>query len=713
MQQKKEKINELNELYREAEDLDRDLFSEQRSNILLVSGDHYTKKNSRWWNRIRDAKDLSNEQKLRLTKNHTQKISKIYINNILTYAPGVTISPKTGSELQDQKAAELNLAVWQDWKIRNKYKQRVREFAQDFFDIGEVCSKIFFDPSAGLFRGYEAEVDEFGQPILDESGQYTKSSRAIFTGDVVCERIFGFNLLRHPDAKSMHEPHCKIIRKMVDVEKGLSMFSEDDERRKFIEKSMDETFMVFEATSGGYSQAHNQFLMVEYYYPPCHEYPNGYYYITTKQGILFEGELPFGVFPIKFAGFDEIPTTPRGRSLIKQLRPYQAEINRAGSKIAEHQITIGDDKILYSMGSKISQGKVLPGVRGIEYAGAPPTILTGRTGDQYLGYMTSQIEEMYRVANLAEDMEEKPQQMDAYAMLFSSMRNKKKFILYAEKFEDFLKENCEGVLALAKGSLPDEMIIPAIGRSEIVNMSEFRNTEPMQYQIVVEAQGEDVETKMGKQLVLNQVMQYVGSNLEKEDIGKLVRNMPFANLDESFKDLTMNYDMATNIILGLDRGEYSEPVKYQDHKYIIRRLTDRTLQADFKFLAPQIQQAYYTLIQQHEQVEVQELEAIKQAQSEFIPTGGYLVACDFYVTDKVDAGKTKRARIPYESLAWLMRKLDAQGMGQQALEQMSQGAIAEMTQAISAQSNQDRQAQLGMGPLSGVVGQPNPEGMLQ
>lgn len=708
----KTRITELNELYREAEDLDRDIFSEQRSNILLVSGDHYTRRNSRWWNRIRDNKDLSNEQKLRLTKNHTQKISKIYVNNILTYAPGVVILPKNEGELQDQKAAELNQAVWMDWKHRNKYKAKVREFAQDFIDIGEVFSKVFFDPMAGKFRGYEAELDEFGQAILDESGQYTPSSRAIFTGEVICERLFGFNVLRHPDAKSLNDDYCKITRKMVSVDKGLAMFSEGDERRKFIEESMDETFMVFEANSGSYSQAKDQFLMIEYYYPACVEYPNGYYYITTKKGILFEGELPFGIFPINHACFDEVQTSPRGRSIIKQTRPYQAEINRAGSKIAEHQITIGDDKILYSMGSKVSQGKVMPGVRGIEWSGAPPTIMAGRSGEQYLAYMNSQIEEMYRVANLYEDMEEKAsQQADPYAVLFKSLRNKKKFVTYAEKFEEFLVSNAEKVLELTKQYYPDDMVIPAVGRSEAINLQEFRNTTPMQYQIKVEARGEDMETQFGKQLVLNQVMQYVGSNLDKEDIGKLVRNMPFANLDESFKDLTLNYDMATNIILALDRGEVPEPVKYQDHKYIIRRLTDRTLQADFRYLAPEIQQNYQALISLHQQIEVQELEAIKQAQSEFIPTGGYLVACDFYVTDSEDAGKTKRARIPYESLAWLMKKLEAQGMGQKALEQMSQGAIAEISQALSAQVNQGQGA-LGMGPLSNTnAGQVGSQGV--
>lgn len=700
---KKKKIDELNELYNEAEQLDSEVFSEQRSNILLVSGDHYTRKNSRWWNRIRDNKDLSNEQKLRLTKNHTQNISKKYTNSIITYAPGVSILPKNENELQDQKSAELNQAIWLDWKHRSKYKQKVREFAQDFIDIGEVFSKTFFDPMVGKFLGYEAEVDEFGEAILDENGQYSPSSRAIFRGDIVCERIFGFNLLRHPDAKSHRDPYCKMVRKMVDIETGKSMFTADDERSKFIEESMDETFMVFEAGTGAYSKAKDQFLMIEYFYPPCHQYPNGYFYITTKKGILFEGELPFGVFPIQSATFDEVQTSPRGRSIIKHIRPYQAEINRAGSKIAEHQITIGDDKILYQSGSKLSQGKVMSGVRGIEYAGAQPTIMPGRAGDQYLSYMNSQIEEMYRVANIYEELQDKQQNTDAYAVLFQSVRNKKKFTMYAEKFEEFLIDQCEAVLTLARGYYEEDMIIPAIGRAEAVNIAEFKNTTPLQYSVRVEARGEDMETQFGKQLVLNQVMQYVGSNLEKEDIGKLVRNMPFANLDESFRDLTLNYDMATNIILALDRGEYSPPQKYQDHKYIIRRLVDRTLLSDFRFMSPEIQQNYARLIQEHEMVEAQEMMSIKAAQSEFIPTGGYLVACDFYVTDGKDSGKTKRARIPYESLAWLMKRLETQGMSQESLEKMRQGAIAELSQAVSAQANQGR-GTLGQGPLSNTQG---------
>jgi hypothetical protein len=42
------------------------------------------------------------------------------------------------------------------------------------------------------------------------------------------------------------------------------------------------------------------------------------------------------------------------------------------------------------------------------------------------------------------------------------------------------------------------------------------------YEIVVEAQADDVETKMGQQLVLNNVLQYTASQMSKEDIGKFI-----------------------------------------------------------------------------------------------------------------------------------------------------------------------------------------------
>src|SRR5688572_8232082 len=114
---------ELNSLYNNAETVDSALFSEQRSNLLLVSGDHYQKRKSEAFNsRLRDAKNVSDDVKLRLTKNHVQRISRAYVNNILTNSPNVAIVPQLDNEIQDQKDAELNMAVWKD--AYTKYKMK-------------------------------------------------------------------------------------------------------------------------------------------------------------------------------------------------------------------------------------------------------------------------------------------------------------------------------------------------------------------------------------------------------------------------------------------------------------------------------------------------------------------------------------------------------------------------------------------------------------
>ena len=117
----------------------------------------------------------------------------------------------------------------------------------------------------------------------------------------------------------------------------------------------------------------------------------------------------------------------------------------------------------------------------------------------------------------------------------------------------------------------EENLVPAIGRAELINISEFKNTSPLFYQIKLEPGTEDLETKLGKQLTFNQVMQYVGSNLDPKDIGKLIRTSPYANNELAAEDLTMDFDNANNMILSLDRGEPMQPSMYDDKKCLIKR----------------------------------------------------------------------------------------------------------------------------------------------
>lgn len=677
-------ISELNQMYLDGESCDSDLFAEQRSNILLIAGDHYTKKQSRFWSRVRDAKDLTHEQKIRLTKNHIQRITKTLRGNILQYAPGVTVAPKNENELKDQKVAQMHLAVWQDLKDRHNLRAHIRSWAQDFVDIGEVFVKVTFDPNAGDLLGYEQATDEMGNPLFDETGQPVSSEQPVFRGDIQFERVFGFNILRDPAAKSFSEARWVCERKMVDTKDLQKLVSDDEEKAKLVETNPDETYKVFDAARGQYQDAKGQTMLREYYLRPCPMYPKGYYFITTSKGILFEGELPDGVFPIVQAGYDDIPTSARARGIVKQLRPYQAEVNRSASKIAETQITLGDDKVLMQAGSKLAPGANLPGVRSMTFTGMTPVVMAGRSGEQYLAYMQSQIQEMYEVANVKDDSVDQGQQVDVYTQLFQSIRNKKKFSIYAEKFEDFLTDVCRTALKLAKLYYTDQNLVPAIGAPEFINIPEFKSTDDISYQIKLEAQSEDMETKLGKQLSMNHILQYVGPNLSKEDIGKIIRAMPYSNGEEAFNDMTLDYDNATADILALDRGEYPAVNPYDDHDYMLKRLAKRMKQRDFQFLSPQVQGLYAKKKNEHMAFQRAQLEATQAAQAGFIPTDGYLVTIDFYVSDPKDPAKVRRARVPYSAVVWLLKRLEQQGLTQQALQGMNEQMLAEMSQQLGA-----------------------------
>ena len=676
-------VADLNKMFQKAEDADRQIYAEMRSNIMLVSGEHYSKKNNRFWNRLRDSRMLNVNKKLRLTKNHIQVITKTYRNNLLKWAPGVKCVPQIDTEIQDVKSAELHQSVLVHINKQVNHKKNVPRYAKSFIDIGEVCVKAFYDPNKGDFLGYEPMVDEFGNEFVDPAGQMIPDKeRPVFSGAMVNEHVYAFNLFRDPDAKSMDDSPWLGIRKMIGYNELMSSI-EDPEIKKSIEKSRDETFMVFNGADGKFEESKNQVLLREFYFRPCKEYPRGYYYIATKEVIIFEGELPGGIFPIVWEGFDEVETTPRKRSIIKQLRPYQAEINRASSQVATHQVTLGDDKLVVNNNAKVEHGGILPGVRVIKTnsvgANGGIHVMQGRSGDHFLPYISGQIDEMYRVANMVEEQKQKTDgQMDIWGTLYGSIKNKKEFSIYSNFFEGFLKELAEVNLKLARHHFPAGEVIQMVGKKEFVNMEEFKNPQSLGYQIDIEPSSDDAESILGKQMMINHTLQYVGNQLEREDIGKMLRESPMGNFNKAFDDFTVDYDNAKNDILQLERGEQPSLSRYENMQYKIRALTHRIKQSDFEFLSPEVQNLFRNYLAICEATEAEKVAEIQRAESGFIPDGGGLITLNGV---KDQDGET--LRVPYASLEWLVSKLNDQNAMKGQLEVLNDGAVADMSHMLN------------------------------
>lgn len=673
-------IDQLNKKWMDAETAIKDLFAEQRSNILLVTGNHYSRKTSSYLERLKTNKAITNEAKIRLVKNHIQNITKMYVNSILNLAPSVMVAPKHERELQSQKSAELNQSVWEHIKQSTNFKEKASSYCHDFIEIGECFVKTYWDSDVGTRLPYENLVDEFGQVV---------QQTVVMSGALRYEKFFGFDAIIDPAAQDFDDARWIAFRKMADKEPLEIRYANDEEKLRFIKDSSKETYRVF--SQYGYNTSEqNKVMIKEFYFKPCLAYPKGYYYIVTSSGILEEGELPAGEFPISYVGFDRIPTCARHQSIIKQARPYQGEINRAASKQAEHQVTLGDDKILIQAGTKLSQGGTLAGIRGVAYTGLKPEILQGRDGSQYVDYILGQIEEMYKVCGVSELYEDKETgEQDQYTQLFKSMRNKRKFSMYAEKFELFLKDICEKSLKLYKFHALPQDLVPVVGKNEYVNIPEFKNNTDNSFKIVLENVDGNLDDMIGKQLTLNNLLQYAGNQLSNQDVGEVIRNMPFLNGEQILGDLTLNYDSAVNMILALDRGELPMVDPSDDHVYMIKRLVNRMRQSDFQFLPEQIKANYMQVKQQHEEIQSQQLQEEQQASLGQIPAAGRLIGVDFYVNyDPNDMSKSRRAKLPYDSIDWLLGRLEKQGMTLDVLSQLDQQSQNEMQNMAQSQGLQ-------------------------
>lgn len=678
---------ELNELYQKAEAVDREVFAEMRSNILLVSGDHYQKRADRYFSQIRDNRDVSSETKLRLTKNHTQKITRHYETHILEYASGVSVAPQRETELQDQKSAEINNSVWQDAIHRWRLEEKRCEWVGDFVRSGEVAVYIRWNPDIGEIVGYEPLMDESGQPVLDEFGEMVPDEELpVWSGGFEFERLYAFNLLRDPAVKNMRDSDYLIYRSLVPKKQAMRMFRDDPDKQKLLVEEKGEEFIIFDASKGGYDRAASQVLFKEYFFKPSPENPKGKYVLATSAGILEETELPFGIWPIVWQGFDEHATAARARGIVKQIRPYQAEINRASSALAMHQVCIGDDKVLYQSGTKIAPGALLPGIRGISYQGAAPQILPGRDGSQFTAYIENQINELYNITDVFEIGQEKNAQFDPLALLYRSGKQRQKFNYHTKKFERFMVELCETFLKLAKEYYPDEMAIVAMGRNEMVNMAEFRSTDPLSYRIVIEPQDDTLETKFGRQVSMMHLLQYAGNNMSRDDIGMLARNLPFANSEEMFKDFTLDYDSAKNIMLALERGEMPDVDENDNPTFMIKKLSNRMRQPDFRYLPQQVQQAYFQTRQIYHQIEAQQLAKAQQAKNEFIPQDGPMIRCDMYVDSDDPEKASRRAEVPQNALNWLIKQLEFQAGGLDKLAQMNGGDMSQISDLLAQQA---------------------------
>ena len=661
----------LLELFKESSDADEKTYREMRSSIKMHAGDHYGRQgnNSRGWGSItrtgnNTKKDLN---RVRLVKNHAPRVADTYVNQIMDTVPDVEVISINSNDARSQRIADLNNQVLSEDKRRTKkYKQRLREKALDFVVTGEIAVKLFWDED----KDWVAEQD-----------------------------ILPFDLLRAPGIKKVEDSPWLIHRNIFSLDELKTMFGEEWVKKNAGSQSspMDQgveaygqAHVVFDTQEREYQRMEGMEIR-EFYLRPTAKFPNGYFCYFTDSGIIQEGELPGGIFPIQVARCLTTTSMSRGHSPFKKMYPYQQEINRASSQDASNNIHFGDDKMITGAHANVNIGDQIQGMSHLrvnQYGGKimdAIQIVPGTGIPKNIDYVLGLIKEMDYTLNIASLTEEKkgPRSGEISYVLYSTIKDKRKFSTVAQCFEEFLKEVAETKLKLFRHYLNASDLIHDSNRQDYIIIDDFKNTDEEDYLIEVKVRNNTPEELVGRQAMAREVMQYASQNLDPISLGHLLKETILGDSQALISHFTAPEETATQNLIALEKGMFPQFSETEDFSYKAKRITDRMNRADFHLLPPYIQQIFKEFLMLCEQKIAEHARDKMRLEKGIIPTTGPQINTDFYISAPSAGGGTKtiRAKFPSHSLEWLMEALKKQGTMMETIAPLpapSQGRIGNM-----------------------------------
>lgn len=696
----------LDSLYNQANSLDQPIFDRFVSYGRLTSGDHFYQQANKAITRSASWKSEP-KARLRLVQNHISRFVNVWSNSILDLSPDVDVIPDNPREEKDKKAASLNRSVKAHIIEESDFYSLQEELVKDFISLGESIIKISFEPQAGpLVPG---QIRKF---LDKQTGEVVEMQDQMPCGEIKFARIEPENLLRDPMGRNWNDArwlcHRHTLNKSDLIKMIKEMYANDPDAINSKINSLsdtDEQVNMYDGTDNMYlnEEKNKKILVREFYWRPCAEYPKGLYVMATKGAELFQSELPAGVFPIEIINFESNHGTPRGESRIKQLAPVQLEINRCVSKIAEAQITLGDDKIITTAGSKVAEINKYEGVRLFQVTGGTvPQIMEGRSGNQYLDHLMNQVATFDLLADIPQVSEDKMATLDPFAIFFLTSRQKKRFAKHATKFERFLIKIWKKTLKIHKRLIHPNAVIQILGASEKINMDEYKSQDDLGFQVKLKARTEDPESLIAKQFQINQFMQY--GNLNEADFGVLAKESPFLDKSDLALKSTLKADRAQNMILKLDKGKDLGMSPADDPGYMLQRLDTRMSQPDFDEITyrtpdgfvintEMIQGLYMQKRQQYLQLQAQRMQEKMQMEKGMIPTTGNRVKIQMYDSKMNKDGSIgmKQIAIPNDALEYLIKRLQAQETTAASLQQFDSQTQADLSSQMTSQNEPEGQ----------------------
>lgn len=242
----------------------------------------------------------------------------------------------------------------------------------------------------GQFQTAMAPLDDRGEPIVDEMGRPDPTAEPAFVdqGDIGVRVFSPFQVRVNPEADCDDDVIWTIIGEVMTVDEIIDRWPEAadevkgedvgllDEYDRLISTVAAGSDRQVTSTADERDRDLDKALVLHYHEKPCPEYPQGRFWIATKDTLL-EGptELPDNLWPVVIHMEDlTIPGRYYAQSTLEAVVGLNREYNEVNAAIKEHHNLMTKGKWLVPKGSGVKRGMITsePGEVIQHTPGLPP-----------------------------------------------------------------------------------------------------------------------------------------------------------------------------------------------------------------------------------------------------------------------------------------------------------------------------------------------------
>lgn len=218
---------------------------------------------------------------------------------------------------------------------------------------GTAYTLSWWDTSAGELQGERITAS------VAEDGSETLASEPVYSGDldfglVSCYEVFPASLI----VEEISDQHDIIIEQVRDVGEVYNLYG----IRVTGEKVQSYVLTPIPKGTTGHGRANCTFgleketredavKVLTYLENPSREYPNGRLAIVIREQLIFYGDLPGGVMPLRDFKAKNVAGQFYGKSVIEDLIPLQRTYNNIVNKIQDFIDTVANNPVLMEDGA--------------------------------------------------------------------------------------------------------------------------------------------------------------------------------------------------------------------------------------------------------------------------------------------------------------------------------------------------------------------------